>query len=149
VEINSFWELSERLVLDISAAKTSGHFRGLPDGQNSIPDAHEEVLGAGLTYVGLSNGWTASLRVRHFGDAALAEDDSVHKRASTLVNLGVSYARPSWEFGVDILNLFDRDDDDIAYFFESRLPGEATGVEDIHFHPTNSRAVRALMKYKF
>lgn len=149
VEITSFWEISERLVFDISAAKTAGHFRGLPDGENSIPDAHEEVLGAGLTYVGLSNGWTASLRVRHFGDAALAEDDSVQKSASTLVNLGISYARQDWEIGLDVLNLFDRNDDDIAYFFESRLPGELAGVEDFHFHPTNPRTTRVLLKYKF
>jgi hypothetical protein len=48
-----------------------------------------------------------------------------------------------------VLNLLDRDDDDIAYFFESRLPWESTGVEDIHFHPANPRAIRALLKYKF
>lgn len=149
VELNAFWQLTERLVLDLSAAKTDGHFRGLPDGANSIPDAHEQVVGAGLTYVGLSNGWTASLRVRHFGDASLAEDESVQKRASTLMNLGISYARPTWEFGVDVLNLLDRDDDDIAYFFESRLPWESAGVEDIHFHPANPRGIRALLKYKF
>lgn len=149
VELNAFWQLTERLVLDLSAAKTDGHFQGLPDGANSIPDAHEQVVGAGLTYVGLSNGWTASLRVRHFGDASLAEDESVQKRASTLMNLGISYARPTWEFGVDVLNLLDRDDDDIAYFFESRLPWESAGVEDIHFHPANPRAIRALLKYKF
>ena len=149
VEVNAFWEINPRLVLDVSAAKTDGHFRGLPDGQNSIPDAHEEVLGAGLTYVGLANGWTASMRVRHFGDATLTEDESVFKRTSTLVNLGISYEQPGWEFGVDVLNLFDREDDDIAYFFESRLPGELQGVEDVHFHPTNSRAVRALLRYRF
>jgi len=149
VELNAFWQLTERLVLDLSAAKTDGHFRGLPDGANSIPDAHEQVVGAGLTYVGLSNGWTASLRVRHFGDASLAEDESVQKRASTLMNLGISYARPTWEFGVDVLNLLDRDDDDIAYFFESRLPWESAGVEGIHFHPANPRGIRALLKYKF
>lgn len=149
IEVNAFWEIQESLVLDFSAAKTDGHFRGLPDGANSIPDAHEEVLGAGLTYVGLGNGWTASIRVRHFGDAALTADEVVQKGSSTLVNLGVSYARPSWEIGVDVLNLFDRGDDDIAYFFESRLPGEAAGVEDIHFHPANPRTVRALLRYKF
>ena len=117
VEVNAFWEINPRLVFDVSAAKTNGHFRGLPAGEDSIPDAHEEVLGAGLTYVGLSNGWTASIRVRHFGDAALTEDEAVSKNSSTLVNLGVSYAQARWEVGMDVLNLFDRDDDDIAYFF--------------------------------
>lgn len=149
VELNSFWELNERLVFDFSAAKTDGHFRGLPSGMNSIPDAHDKVIGAGLTYVGLDNGWTSSLRVRHFSDAALSEDESVKKDGSTLLHFGLSYARPDWELGLDVLNLLDKEDDDIAYWFESRLPGEAAGVEDIHFHPSNPRTIRVLLRYKF
>ncbi len=149
IELNAFWEINPRLVFDLNAAKTDGHFRTLPSGANSIPDAQEEVLGAGLTYVGLGNGWTASLRVRHFGDATLTEDESVFKQSSTLVNLGVAYSQPSWEIGLDVINLFDRDVDDIAYFFESQLPGEVDPVEDIHFHPANPRAFRVMLRYKF
>jgi outer membrane receptor protein involved in Fe transport len=149
IEINSFWEISEQLVADFSGAHGDGHFRGLPNGANAITDAHDTVFGAGLTYVGLGNGWTASLRLRHFGDAALTEDEVVRKDSSTLLNLGLSYARQRWEIGVDVLNLLDRADDDIAYFFESRLPGETEAVEDIHFHPANPRALRLMLRYKF
>ena len=148
VEINSFWEINENWVFDFSAAKTSGHFRGLPSNADSITDAHEEVLAAGLTHVG-NNGLTASLRVRHFSDAALTEDESVQKDGSTLVHAGVSYAFSNWEIGIDVLNLLDADDDDIAYYFESQLAGETTGVEDIHFHPSNPRHIRLLLKYRF
>jgi outer membrane receptor protein involved in Fe transport len=149
IEINSFWQISDQLVADFSGAHGDGHFRGLPDGANAITDAHDTVLGAGLTYVGLGNGWTASLRLRHFGDAALTEDEAINKDSSTLLNLGLSYARQRWEFGIDVLNLLDRADDDIAYFFESRLPDEAEAVEDIHFHPANPRALRLMLRYKF
>lgn len=149
IEVNAFWEIDPRLVFDLSAAKSDARFRGLPSGANSIPDAHDQVLAAGLTYVGLGNGWTASMRVRHFGDAALTEDESVQKNSSTLVNLGVSYSQPNWEIGLDVLNLFDREDDDIAYFFESQLPGEIEPVEDIHFHPFNPRTFRVMLRYKF
>ena len=148
VEINSFWEINENWVFDFSAAKTSGHFRGLPSNADSITDAHEEVLAAGLTHVG-NNGLTASLRVRHFSDAALTEDESVQKDGSTLVHAGVSYAFSNWEIGIDVLNLLDADDDDIAFFFESQLAGETTGAEDIHFHPSNPRHIRLLLKYRF
>ncbi len=148
VELNSFWEITEEWVFDFSAAKSDGHFEGLPPGEDSIPDAHEEVLSTGLTYVG-DNGFTASLRVRHFSDAALTEDESIRKDASTLVNLGMSYAWSNWEIGLDILNLFDREDDDIAYWFESRLPGEPIGVEDIHFHPSDPSSARVLLRYRF
>ena len=148
VEINSFWEISESWVLDFSAAKTSGYFRGLPSNADSITDAHEEVLAAGLTHVG-NNGLTASLRVRHFSDAALTEDEAVQKEGSTLVHAGVSYEFNNWEIGVDVLNLLDAEDDDIAFFFESQLASETTGVEDIHFHPSNPRHIRLLLKYRF
>ena len=148
IELNSFWEFTEALVFDFAATKSDGHFRGLPSGENSIPDAHDLVVAAGLTYHN-PNGWTFSLRVRHFDDAALTEDESVKKDSSTLVHFGVSYAQESWELGLDIINLLDQEDDDIAYWFESRMIGETASFEDIHFHPSNPRAVRALLKYKF
>ena len=148
VELNAFYSINDRLVIDFSAARASGHFRGLPDGENSITDAHENVAAAGLSYVG-TQGITASLRLRYFGDAALTEDESVMKEDSTLVNAGVSYAFGAWEMGIDALNLFDAEDDDIAYFFESRLPGELEAVEDIHFHPSNPRIIRAMLRYSF
>jgi outer membrane receptor protein involved in Fe transport len=71
------------------------------------------------------------------------------KESSTLVHAGVSYDFGAWQVGVDILNAFDAEDDDIAYFFESRLAGELAGVEDIHFHPANPRTVRAMVRYTF
>ena len=148
IELNSFWEFTEALVFDFTATKSDGHFRGLPSGENSIPDAHDLVVAAGLTYHN-PNGWTSSLRVRHFDDAALTEDESVKKDSSTLVHFGVSYAQESWELGLDIINLLDQEDDDIAYWFESRMIGETASFEGIHFHPSNPRAVRALLKYKF
>ena len=120
----------------------------MPSSENAIPDAHDLVYGAGLTYAG-GNGWTSSLRVRHFGDAALTEDEVVEKDSSTLLHFGVSYEKDNWEIGLDILNFLDEEDDDIAYWFESQLPGETTAVEDIHFHPADPRTVRVLMKYKF
>ena len=147
IELSSFWEIGEPLVFDISVAKSDGHFRGLPPGENAIPDAHDLVAAAGLTYH-VPNGWTTSLRVRHFSDATLTKDESVKKDSSTLIHFGVSYEQDSWELGLDVFNLLDREDEDIAYWFESRLPSEAVAVEDIHFHPSNKRAIRVLLKYK-
>jgi hypothetical protein len=50
------------------------------------------------------------------------------------------------EFRADVFNLFDSNDDDISYFYASRLPGEpAEGIEDIHFHPLEPRTVRVSM----
>lgn len=51
---------------------------------------------------------------------------------------------------VEVFNVLDRADSDIAYYYASRLPGEpAEGVEDIHFHPMEPRSWRLSMEWKF
>jgi outer membrane receptor protein involved in Fe transport len=147
VEVAAFWEITEGLVVDLTAAKTDGHFLGRPSGEDNITDAHEQVSGAGITLV--RGGFTGSLRMRYFSDAALTEDASVKKDDSSILNLGLAYDFGDWNLGLDVLNLTDAEDDDIAYFFESRLPGETAGVEDIHFHPSNPRTYRVTLRYEF
>jgi hypothetical protein len=48
------------------------------------------------------------------------------------------------------LNLLDTKNDDIAYYYASRLPGEpASGVNGTHFHPAEPFEVRASLTYHF
>ena len=148
VELAAFWNVNDWLVLDVAVTKTEGEFKGLPDGEDHIPDAHGFTASAGVTVL-TGDGWTGSLRLRHFGDAPLTKDDSVSKDASTLVNLGVSRKLGDFELGLEVLNLLDTDEDDIAYFFESQLAGEPQPVEGIHFHPAEERAIKVSIKYAF
>ena len=46
-------------------------------------------------------------------------------------------------------NLFDSDDNDITYFYESQLPGEGAPVEDRHFHPVEPRTLRLTVETRF
>jgi len=48
-----------------------------------------------------------------------------------------------------VFNLFDAEDNDISYFYESQLPGEAAPVEDVHFHPVEPRTFRGTIAYRF
>ena len=97
----------------------------------------------------MESGLIGSLRVRHFGDAPLVEDNSVRKDGTTLVNLGLSYPMGEFELGLDVLNIFDADGNDIEYFYESRLFNESQPVEDFHFHPVEPREFRFRIKYEF
>ena len=82
--------------------------------------------------------------MRWLGEAPLVEDNSVRSEASLLVNAGVALRRGPLEYRVDVFNLFDSDDNDIAYLYASRLPGESPGgVDDVHFHPLEPQSVRA------
>jgi len=53
------------------------------------------------------------------------------------------------KLSLSVFNLFDREDADITYFYESQLPGEAAPVEDIHFHPVEPRTLRAALTVRF
>ena len=148
VEATLFWRPTDRLVFDLSAAKTDAKFSNAPPGEDSIPDAHDVVASFGAT-VAMDNGLVGSLRVRHFGDAPLLEDDSVRKDGTTLVNVGLTYPLGGLELGIDVLNLFDSDGNDIEYYYESRLVNEATSTEDFHFHPVEPREFRLKIRYLF
>jgi hypothetical protein len=98
------------------------------------------MLGVNGTW---DNGFFASARFRYLGESPLIEDNSVRSAASLLVNAGAGYRMRNFEFRLDVFNLLDSDDDDIAYYYASRLPTEPeSGIEDIHFHPLEPRSVR-------
>ena len=147
LEFTTFWQMSDQWVLDFNATWNHARFQGLPSTANRVPDAHETTASAGLTWVHPS-GFTGSLRMRHFGDAPLEETGTIHKDGTTLFNLGLAWSQPRWDVGLDVLNLFDSDGDDIEYWFESQLQQESEPVEDFHFHPVESRAWRVSFKYK-
>ncbi|MGF7149326.1 outer membrane receptor protein involved in Fe transport [Sphingomonas zeicaulis] len=148
VEATGFWRPTDWLTLDGSAAFTHARFRGVPAGLRRIPGSVGEVIAAGAT-VDLPNGLSGTLRVRHFGSAPLIEDGSVTSDPTTLVNLGVYYRTGPVRLGLDVFNLFDANDADITYFYESRLAGEASGVEDRHLHPVEPRQLRASVRLTF
>jgi hypothetical protein len=148
VEATLFWRPSDWLVLDVSAAKTDARFRDAPPGKDYITDANEVVGALGATFA-TPGGVVGSLRVRHFGDAPLTEDNSVRKEGATLVNLGLTWPIGEVILGLDVLNLLDTKASDIEYFYESRLFSEPQSVEDIHFHPVESREFRLRLRYQF
>jgi hypothetical protein len=148
VEASAFWRPREWLAFDASAAWSRARFRGNPPAGNRIPNSLGFVAGLGATVI-TDSGLTGSLRVRHMGPAPLIEDDSVRAASATVVNAGLSQDVGRFTFGLDVLNLLDAGDNEISYFYESQLPGEAAPVEDIHFHPFEKRGIRFLARMRF
>ena len=68
-----------------------------------------------------------------------------------VVNARVGYAfTKRVRAQIDVFNLLNSNAHEIDYFYRSRLPGEPSeGVSDVHFHPVESRAVRATMTFTF
>lgn len=116
---------------------------------DEIPGSIERVIAAGVA-MQYPSGVYGSLRARHFGDRPLTEDGAVLSESSTVLSMLLGYRRDSMDFRLEVLNLLNADDQDIAYYYASRLSGEpAEGVEDIHFHPMEPRTVRASVTWNF
>jgi outer membrane receptor protein involved in Fe transport len=117
-------------------------FKGDDPAGNYIPGSTTRTASGGLTYI--RGPWSGGLRLRYFGPRPLIEDNSERSSSSTLVNAKLNYAvTKQARIGFDVLNLFNRKVDDIAYFYASRLQGEpAAGVMDRHFHPAEPRTLR-------
>ena len=148
-EATAFWRPVPWLALDGSIALTHARFRGVPAGLDRIPNSVDNVIAAGAT-LDFGQGFSGALRVRHFGEAPLIEDGSARSEPTTLVNLGAYYEFSRVRIGFDLLNVFGARDNDITYFYASRLPGEpAGGVEDFHFHPVEPRQVRVSARLSF
>jgi outer membrane receptor protein involved in Fe transport len=131
------------IAFDLSLAFTHARFRDDDPAGNYIPGAPDSVASAGVT-VDRGYGWFGALRWRYFGPRPLTEDDSVRSKPTSLVNARLGYAfGKSMKFQLDVFNLFNRQDHDIDYFYESQLRGELAPVADIHFHPVEERAWRA------
>jgi outer membrane receptor protein involved in Fe transport len=108
-----------------------------------VPGSVATVISGGATLDSLHNVY-GSLRWRYFGPRALIEDNSVRSAATSLLNLEAGYRiSKRLKLGIDVFNLLNAADNDIDYYYGSRLPGEpAGGVNDVHLHPTLPRTAR-------
>jgi outer membrane receptor protein involved in Fe transport len=143
-EIVAFWKPLPWLALD--GNYTASHARY--DNGDHIPNAFENAAAAGISYV--SDTWEGSIRVRHLGPSPLIEDNSVRDKGSTVVNLRAARKFENFELYGDVLNVLNSRDKDIAYFYESFIPGfDAAPVEGRLSRVVEPRTVRVGATYRF
>ena len=149
VELGVFVTPRAWLTLDADLAWSHGRFSEFDASGDRIPGAVENVASIGVA-VQHPRGLFGGARVRHFGAAPLIEDNSVRSDPTTVVNFEIGR-----RFGAHLsvalaaYNVLDSRDNDITYFYESRLPGESQAVEDRHFHPVEPRTLRLTVETRF
>ena len=149
VELGAFWTPLDWLIVDADYAWAHARFTEPDPAGDRIPGAVETVASLGLS-VNRPDGWFGGARLRYFGPAPLVEDDSVRSDSTLLVNLEAGYRfTDRLSAFVTVFNVFDAEDNDITYFYESQLPGEPAPVEDIHFHPVEPRTVRGTLTVRY
>jgi hypothetical protein len=151
LEAAIYWAPTNWLTLDAEFAATHARFRDVGDADR-IPDSIPWMFSGGfvLGAQGQQPGWFAGARARAFARRPLIEDNSVKGRETFTLNANVGYRAEHWEAAVECLNVLDRDDNDIEYFYVSRLRGEdPAGQDDIHLHPAEPRMFRARFTYRW
>ena len=154
VELTNYWQPLDWLTLDADATFTKAEFRDDEPEGNDIPGAIETTVASGAA-VQFENGLFGSLRLRHFGKRPLTESGSIKSDPTTVVNMQAGWTWRGFPWGeltwtLDVLNLLDSHDDDITYYYTSRLPGEPLeGVEDKHYHPVEPLTVRGYVTWTF
>jgi len=150
LEWTNYWQLNRSVGIDFDATGTNARFTDEDPTGDEIPGAIIVTVASGVTVSDLGR-WFGSVRLRYFSGGPLIEDGSVTWGPTVLLNGLVGFEITEHiRLALEGFNLLNREDDDIAYFYTSRLPGEPLeGVEDIHFHPMEKPSVRVTMMWRF
>ncbi|MBC7452981.1 MAG: TonB-dependent receptor [Massilia sp.] len=144
VELSNYYKLASWLTIDGDIAYAHTRYRNADPVGQYIPGSIEGVASLALT-VDHVGPWFGAVQLRYFGPRPLIEDNSVRSKATGTVNGRIGYKfSPKLRLAVEVYNLTNRRDSAIDYAYQSRLPGEAAeGKFDVHFHPIESRSIRA------
>lgn len=147
-ELAAFYKPADWLTADVEYTWSRGRLADLPRGADRIPGAIETVLAGGL--VAKYDRAAFAVRVRHFGAYSLVEDDSVRADPLTIVNLRAQYQLGRVQLAADVINALNSRDNEIEYFYASRLPGEPDGgIDDRHIRPIEPRQLRVSATVSF
>lgn len=149
-EVSLFYMPKDWLTIDIDYALARARFSDDDLSGNYIPGA---IRGVGKMAVSVDNigRFFGSMQMRYFGKRSLIEDNSVQSNHTVTLNGQVGYKIGS---NVRVIlqgfNLLNTHAHAIDYYYASRLPGEpAAGVNDVHFHPIETRSLRVNLVANF
>lgn len=142
LELNAYWTPCEYFSMDAEFSLSHARFTNSP-GASYVPNNVPLMFSGGflLGANGEKTGWFSGTRIRTFGPRPLTDDNRVKSRPLCSVNTNIGYRGKNWEAALECLNLLDRKDNDIEYFY-SRA-GTPTPPEERHIHPVEPRMLRA------
>ncbi|NHZ44475.1 TonB-dependent receptor [Massilia aquatica] len=148
-EFSNYYKPNAYMSVDADVAFARARFRNADAAGRRIPGAVEGVASLALALDNLGP-WFGALQLRYFGPRPLIEDNGVRSRSTTTLNGRIGYKLGKrLKLELEGFNLANRRSSAIDYFYESRLQGEDEAVEDIHFHPTESRSFRLTLSSAF
>ena len=148
-EFSNYYKPNRWLTVDADVAFAQSRFRDPHPAGDRIPGAVEGVASIALV-VDKAGPYFGALQLRYFGPRPLIEDNSVRSQGTATLNGRIGYRiSPKVKIELEGFNLTDRKDSAIDYYYASRLKGEAAAVDDVHFHPIESRSFRLTLTANF
>ena len=164
VEFTNFWQPFRGWTVSADVASSSARFLTNPQNLGTfVPESLNVVTSAGVSLDRPS--YATSLDLRYFGPRVLDQaGDAVSASSWELDFQYVWKLRHGAQFKLDVFNVLNSESDDVEYSYQSWLPSDAQnpataplnpaypnacqtngsgcGVNDYHFHPTDSRQLR-------
>jgi len=148
-EFSNYYKPYRWLTVDADIAFAKARFRNDDPIGNRVPGAVEGVASVALAVDGLGP-YFGALQMRYFGPRPLLENNSVRSKSTATLNGRMGYKfNPKLKLELEGFNLTNRRDSAIDYYYASQLKGEAAAVNDIHFHPIETRSFRLTLVANF
>ena len=147
-EFSNYYKPTRWLTIDADLAFARASFRDVDPVGSRIPGAVEGVASVALAVD--SGPYFGALQLRYFGPRPLLEDNTVRSKSTATLNGRIGYRLgPKLKIELEGFNLTNRRDSAIDYYYPSQLKGEAAAVNDIHFHPIETRSFRVTLIANF
>lgn len=149
IELSNYYKPNRWLTVDADVAFAKARFRDNDPIGRRIPGSVEGVASLALAVDNVGP-YFGALQLRYFGPRPLIEDNSVRSGKTATLNGRIGYKfNPKLRLELEGFNLTNAKASAIDYFYTSRLRGEAAPVDDIHFHPIESRSFRMTLIANF
>ncbi|WP_080236863.1 TonB-dependent receptor [Spirosoma rigui] len=146
IDLSARYQLSKTLYADVDLNTANPRSLDAEVGQNRLPLAPVFTSTGGLS-LQTPAGWNGSVRYRYMANRPANEDNSIVANGYFVTDMQVNYARRHYTLGLSVQNLLNTRWKETQFATESRLRGEATPVEEIHFTPGTPFFARLSLTY--
>ena len=151
IDLSVRYQLTKVLYADIDLNTANPRSLDAEAGQNRLPLAPVFTSTGGLS-LQTPNGLSGSLRYRYMADRPANEDNTIVAEGYFVTDMQVNYARHggakrNYTLGLSVQNLLNTHWKETQFDTESRIKGDATPVEEIHFTPGTPFFARLSLTY--
>jgi len=134
LDLSLRYQLTRSLYADADFTAARPRALGADPAADHLPLAPTFTSAGGLSVLGWHR-FSGSLRYRYLANRPANEDNSLVAKGYFVTDAQLNYTRSRYQLGLSVQNLLNTRWKETQFATESRLRGEATPVEEIHFTP--------------